>query len=51
MVPPKNINMGLEVEVGEMVRVMTGGGCYHGRLIGTGKERMKLLQNTSIIMA
>ena len=38
----KLINMGMEVEVGEMVRVRTGGGIYKGKVIGIGKESMKL---------
>ena len=29
----KLINMGMEVEVGEMVRVRTGGGIYKGKVI------------------
>ena len=38
----KFINMGMEVEVGEMVWVRTGGGIYKGKVIGIGKESMKL---------
>ena len=38
----KFMNMGMEVEVGEMVRVRTGGGIYKGKVIGIGKEIMKL---------
>ena len=38
----KFVNMGMEVEVGEMVRVRTGGGIYKGKVIGIGKESMKL---------
>ena len=38
----KFINMGMEVEVGEMLRVKTGGGIYNGKVIGIGKESMKL---------
>ena len=38
----KFLNMGMEVEVGEMVRVRTGGGIYKGKVIGIGKEIMKL---------
>ena len=42
VVGKKLINMGMEVEVGEMVRVRTGGGTYKGKVIGIGKESMKL---------
>ena len=38
----KCINMEMEVEVGEMVRVRTGGGIYNGKVVGIGKEIMKL---------